>query len=107
LYSDCINRTGGSNIGNQHQDRWRKPPRASLDRPARSKAFYGGLLGFPSVLDTDGAFVFLAGATVIGVLAPDTETAPGDRFSSSRVGVDHIALSSDDMPNCPRRRRAL
>ncbi|MBC7806480.1 MAG: VOC family protein [Akkermansiaceae bacterium] len=65
----------------------------STDLP-RSKRFYAETLGFPLVLDTEGAFVLLAGNTVVGVLAPETDTPGGDHFSSSRVGLDHLALAA-------------
>ncbi|MBC8134986.1 MAG: VOC family protein [Fibrella sp.] len=69
----------------------------STDLP-RSRKFYAETLGFPLVMDTDRAFVIVAGSSVVGVLAPEPDTMEGDRFSSSRVGIDHLALAaaSDD-----------
>lgn len=72
-----------------------------------SKQFYTQILGFPVVMDTAEAFVFLAGSTVIGVLAPDTETPANDRFSSSRVGLDHLALAAADDAEILRVANAL
>jgi catechol 2,3-dioxygenase-like lactoylglutathione lyase family enzyme len=63
---------------------------------ARSRRFYADTLGLPVVAEGPGFFVVLAGATVVGILAPDEGTPAGDRFSSSRVGLDHLALSCDD-----------
>jgi glyoxylase I family protein len=59
---------------------------------ARSKAFYGGTLGLPIVMETQELFVALAGATAIAVRGPDTLTPEGDRFNPFRVGLDHVAL---------------
>ncbi len=69
---------------------------------ALSKAFYVDLLGFTAVLDTKSALVFLASSTVIGVLAPDADTAELGSFSSSRTGLDHIALGCDDVNEIAR-----
>jgi catechol 2,3-dioxygenase-like lactoylglutathione lyase family enzyme len=59
----------------------------------RSRAFYVDTLGFIPVLDTDGAFVFVAGTTVIGVLAPAPETTS----RSEGPGLDHIALGVESL----------
>jgi catechol 2,3-dioxygenase-like lactoylglutathione lyase family enzyme len=59
---------------------------------ARAHAFYNQTMGFPIVLETWDSFVALAGNTVIIVRGPDSRTADGDRFSSFRVGLDHVAL---------------
>jgi glyoxylase I family protein len=60
---------------------------------ARARAFYGGTLGFPVVLETHDSFVMLAGNTVLVIRGPESRTAPGDRFDPFRVGLDHIALA--------------
>ena len=71
----------------------------------RSKAFYTALLGSEPVLDESahvdepgvresqekfyGGCVFAVGDQILG-LRPVAE--PGDRFSSTRVGLDHVGL---------------
>ena len=60
---------------------------------ARARAFYGGTLGLPIVIDTPELFVALAGATAIAVRGPDARTPAGDRFNPFRVGLDHVALA--------------
>ena len=60
---------------------------------ARARAFYGGTLGLPIVLETQELFVALAGATAVAVRGPDPRTPAGDRFNPFRVGLDHVALA--------------
>jgi glyoxylase I family protein len=60
---------------------------------ARARAFYGGTLGLPIVLETPALFIVLAGGTAIAVRAPDASTPAADRFSPFRVGLDHLALA--------------
>ena len=60
---------------------------------ARARAFYGGTLGLPIVLETPALFIALAGATAIAVRGPEAATPAGDRFSPFRVGLDHVALA--------------
>lgn len=74
---------------------------------ARAKAFYGTTLGLPIVLETWDAFVALAGGTVLMVRRPDERTPAGDRFDSSRVGLDHVALACADETELERVARAL
>jgi glyoxylase I family protein len=64
----------------------------------RARRFYGALLGFPVVMETDNLFLFLAGSTAFGVRGPEPSTTDGDRFNPFRVGLDHVALAceSDD-----------
>ncbi len=60
---------------------------------ARSKQFYTQLLGFPSILEKENLFIFLAGSTAIAVRGPETATPKGDVFNPFRVGLDHLALA--------------
>ncbi len=60
---------------------------------ARSRAFYGGTLGFPVVLETADLFVALAGETALAVRSRHDRTPTGDRFDPFRVGLDHVALA--------------
>src|SRR5436190_6049378 len=64
----------------------------SSDLP-RARAFYGGTLGWPIVIETADLFIALAGATAIAVRGPAPGTPGGDRFDPSRVGLDHVALA--------------
>jgi len=64
----------------------------SADLP-RARAFYGGTLGLPIVLETPAIFIALAGATAIAVRGPDAATPADDRFNPFRVGLDHVALA--------------
>jgi catechol 2,3-dioxygenase-like lactoylglutathione lyase family enzyme len=59
----------------------------------RARAFYGGTLGFPVVLETPALFICLAGETAIAIRGPEAITVPPDRFDPFRVGLDHVALA--------------
>jgi glyoxylase I family protein len=61
----------------------------------RAHRFYGQLLGFPVVLETDNLFLFLAGSTAFGVRGPEAATLATDRFDPFRVGLDHVALACE------------
>ena len=60
---------------------------------ARSRAFYGGTLGLPIVLETPELFIALAGGTAVAVRGPEASTRTDDRFDPFRVGLDHVALA--------------
>ena len=74
---------------------------------ARAKVFYLERLGFPRLMETDGLFIFAAGATAIGVRAPDARTQDDDAFDPFRVGLDHIALGCADAAELHRVADAL
>jgi glyoxylase I family protein len=74
---------------------------------ARARAFYGGTLGFPIVMETPGLFIALAGATAIAVRGPDAQTPGGDRFDPMRVGLDHVALACGQETELERVAAAL
>lgn len=62
----------------------------------RARAFYGDLLGFDVKVmedDPDGSFFFPAG-DVYFFLFPSREPIPGDRFSESRIGLDHLSFNA-------------
>lgn len=61
----------------------------------RARRFYTETLGFPIIAETPELFLVQAGSTAIGLRAPTPDTAPGDTFSDSRVGLDHIALNCE------------
>ena len=74
---------------------------------SRSKQFYQGTLGFPVILEIENAFIFLAGATAIGVRGPEVSTPAGDVFSPFRVGLDHLALACAEEAELERVAAAL
>lgn len=70
---------------------------------ARSRAFYGDLLGFelitapaddPDVLFA-GSFYFYVGEVEINLIQ-HPETPPGDRFDERRAGLDHLSFRAPD-----------
>lgn len=73
----------------------------------RAKRFYGELLGFPIILETEGLFLFMAGSTAFGVRAPVQQTPDGDRFDPFRVGLDHVALGCESESELERVAAAL
>jgi glyoxylase I family protein len=68
----------------------------TITDPARSRAFYGDLLGFETTdLGEDPAwgFYFVAGLVWIFCM-PSRQPIPGDRFSEFRVGLDHLSFAA-------------
>ncbi|MDQ3412335.1 MAG: VOC family protein [Chloroflexota bacterium] len=63
---------------------------------ARSRAFYGDLLGFP-ITDMDdipgGGFFFTTGEVLIFFFGSRQPLA-GDRFSEHRIGLDHLSFTA-------------
>lgn len=60
----------------------------------RAKAFYGDLLGFTIQYEAEylgGSYYFKVGGVEISLVQHD-RTAPGDRFSEFRVGLDHLSF---------------
>ena len=74
---------------------------------ARSRHFYGHVLGFPVVLEAPGLFLFLAGATAVAVRGPEFQTPAGDVFNPFRAGLDHLALACADERELQRVADAL
>jgi catechol 2,3-dioxygenase-like lactoylglutathione lyase family enzyme len=68
----------------------------TITDPARSRAFYGDLLGFP-ITDMPhvpgGGFFFTAGGVMFFFFRSRRPTAD-DRFSEFRVGLDHLAFTA-------------
>ncbi len=66
---------------------------------ARSRAFYGDLLGFQiKDVNYDGegmsvGFYFVVGDASVWFVKHQ-RTAPGDRFSETRIGLDHLAFKA-------------
>lgn len=73
----------------------------------RSKRFYTETLGFPVILEREDLFIVLAGATPVGVRAPEAGTPKGDVFNSFRVGLDHLALACAEEAELERVAKAL
>jgi catechol 2,3-dioxygenase-like lactoylglutathione lyase family enzyme len=66
----------------------------TISDPARSREFYGNLLGFELVAIADG-FMFKAGDTSV-FLFVSTRPEPNDVFSEFRIGLDHLAFAAPD-----------
>ena len=69
--------------------------RLTVADPARSRAFYTGLLGFEVLMEFPDGVLVSNGKVLIGLrTAPDPgRAARGDRADPNRVGLDHLALS--------------
>ena len=74
---------------------------------ARAKVFYIERLGFPLLLESEDLFLFLAGATAIGVRGPTSSMPSEDTFDPFRVGLDHLALGCTDAHELHRVAAAL
>ena len=63
---------------------------------ARSRAFYGGVLGlelFDPPANPGAGFYFDAGGTTVWFFPP-SQPIPGDRFSEQRIGLDHLGFTA-------------
>lgn len=63
---------------------------------ARSRAFYGDLLGFDITTvgqGPDEGFLFEAG-DVLFFFYPSRQPIEGDRFSEFRIGLDHLSFTA-------------
>ncbi len=74
---------------------------------ARARRFYTETLGFAVIAETPDLFLINAGGTGIGLRGPTVDTAPGDTFQDSRVGLDHIALGCESAAELERVTAAL
>lgn len=59
---------------------------------ARSRSFYGDLLGF-ELRDVADGFCFTVGGVTI-FLFPSRHPLPNDRFDEFRIGLDHLAFAA-------------
>jgi glyoxylase I family protein len=59
---------------------------------ARSRAFYEDVLGF-TTHPCDRGFTFAAGTVRISLVV-SPHPIPGDQFSASRIGLDHLAFTA-------------
>lgn len=76
---------------------------------ARSRSFYENLLGFEFVMEFGPKYLFSNGELILALNpAPDLEQAiPNDRFSESRVGLDHISFNVESLEAMERARQWL
>ena len=59
---------------------------------ARSRLFYGDLLGF-DLQDIADGFYFISGGVAF-FLFPSSHAIPDDRFNEFRIGLDHLAFTA-------------
>jgi len=68
----------------------------TVSNTERSRAFYGGLLGFPITVieeDPDKSFLFNCGGIQF-FFFPSRQPLPNDRFSEFRIGLDHLSFTA-------------
>ncbi len=65
----------------------------------RSQQFYSELLGFNFVTDFDPKALLHNGSVLLALNPPPdpAQAIPADRFSESRIGLDHLSLSVASM----------
>ena len=71
----------------------------TVSNPEQARAFYGDLLGFeiiPLKNDPNKSFFFTSGG-VMFFFYPSSQPIPNDRFSESRIGLDHLAFTAPSM----------
>lgn len=59
---------------------------------AKSRAFYGDLLGF-NLIDIEDGFFFVSGGVAL-FLFPSSHPLPNDRFNEFRIGLDHLSFAA-------------
>jgi glyoxylase I family protein len=64
----------------------------TISDTARSRAFYGDLLGF-DVQDISDGFCFACGGITL-FFFPSNHPLPNDRFDEFRIGLDHLAFTA-------------
>jgi glyoxylase I family protein len=64
----------------------------TISDTARSRAFYGDLLGF-DVHDIADGFCFDCGGVTLFCF-PSNRLSPDDRFDEFRIGLDHLAFTA-------------
>lgn len=64
----------------------------TISEVARSRAFYGDLLGF-ELHDIADGFYFVSGGVAF-FLFPSSQPIPNDRFNEFRIGLDHLAFTA-------------
>jgi glyoxylase I family protein len=64
----------------------------TISNVAKSRTFYGDLLGFTLVDIADG-FCFVTGGVAF-FLFPSNHPLPNDRFNEFRIGLDHLSFTA-------------
>ena len=64
----------------------------TISNVAKSRAFYGDLLGFTLVDIADG-FYFVSGGVAF-FFFPSNHPLPNDRFNEFRIGLDHLSFAA-------------
>lgn len=64
----------------------------TISNVAKSRAFYGDLLGFTLVDIADG-FFFVSGGVAF-FFFPSNHPLPNDRFNEFRIGLDHLSFAA-------------
>lgn len=64
----------------------------TISDTARSRAFYGDLLGF-DIQDIADGFCFDCGGVTLFCF-PSNRLSPDDRFDEFRIGLDHLAFTA-------------
>ncbi len=72
----------------------------------RSKEFYTGIFGMQPLLEVEG-LVLLSGNGLMLGLRSTTEPGSSERFDSSRVGLDHLAVAATDIAALEQMQRQL
>jgi glyoxylase I family protein len=63
----------------------------------RAKHFYVDILGSQLMREADGVVLINAYGVLIGLQGADEYSSKNDRFDPFRVGLDHLALTVDDV----------
>ena len=68
--------------------------RITVTDPAKSAAFYTGLLGFSVMMEFPDGPLVTNGTILLGLRKgpDDSRAVPGDRFDPNKVGLDHLSL---------------
>ena len=67
----------------------------TISDAAKSRAFYGDLLGF-EIIDLAPGFYFVSGGVAFFFFPPSQPQA-GDRFNEFRIGLDHLSFSAPSL----------
>jgi catechol 2,3-dioxygenase-like lactoylglutathione lyase family enzyme len=64
----------------------------TISNVARSRTFYGDVLGF-KLIDIAAGFYFVCGGVSV-FLFPSSHPLPEDRFNEFRIGLDHLSFTA-------------
>ena len=67
----------------------------TISDAAKSRTFYGDLLGF-EIIDLAPGFYFVSGGVAFFFFPPSQPQA-GDRFNEFRIGLDHLSFSAPSL----------